>query len=120
MKIAIRVFASVAVAVAVIIAGAFIFFTFFYTEPVYIADHSARLTDVTIQPAEAIKLAAPYLPEHGTYAYRKDRPLVLHLVRYKEWYHVMKTNYPAKTFRYYMQPAVKVHVHTGKIEYSTR
>ncbi len=120
MKIAVTIFASLGAAVAAIVAGAFIYFTFFYTEPVYIVDHSAQLPDVAIQPAEAIRLAAPYLPEHGTYVYRKDKQLVLHLSKYGEWYYVMKTNYPAKTIRYYLQPAVKVHARTGKIEFSTR
>ncbi|MBP7734640.1 MAG: hypothetical protein KA369_01580 [Spirochaetes bacterium] len=120
MKVFFKVIASLAAAVAAIIAGVFIYFAFFYTEPVYIRDHSATIPEAAIQPAEAIRLAAPYLPEHGTYVYRKDRPLVLHLSRHKDWYYVMRTNYPAKTIRYYLQPAVKVHAHTGKIEFSTR
>jgi len=120
MKILVTIFASLGAAVAVVVAGAFAYFTFFHTEPVYIADHYAQLPDVTIQPAEAIRLAAPFLPEHGTYIYRKDRPLVLHLLSYKGWYYVMRTNYPAKTIRYYLQPAVKVHTRTGEVEFSTR
>ncbi|HOT46634.1 MAG TPA: hypothetical protein PLC28_17255, partial [Spirochaetota bacterium] len=93
---------------------------FFYTEPVYITDHATHVPDATIQPADAIALATPYLPGHGTVRYRKDRPLTLHLLRYGDWYYVMKTDYPAKTTRYYMQPAVKVHVRTGRVEFSTR
>ncbi len=100
--------------------SAFIFFTCFFKDPVYIGDHTASIADVAIQPSEAIRIATPFLDEHGTYNYRKDKPLVLHLLRHGEWYYVMRTNYPAKTVRFYMQPAVKVHVQTGKVEFSKR
>ncbi len=120
MRLAIKIVISILTAILIMIITAFIFFTCIFKDPVYISDHSAHLSDVTIQPSEAVTIAMPYLPGHGTVIYRKDKPLTLHLLRLGEWYYVMKTNYPAKTIRYYMQPAVKVHVHTGKIEFSTR
>ncbi len=73
-----------------------------------------------IQPEKAIDLAKPLLKEHGTYVYREDKELKLHVVKHKNWYYIMQTNYPAKSVRYYMQPAVKVHINTGKIEFSKR
>lgn len=120
MKLVIKIAMLVLSTVLITIIATFVFFTFFFKEPTYIGDHSALLPDVTIQPSEAIVLAMPYLPDHGTVVYRKSMPLTLHLLRLDDWYYVMKTNYPAKTIRYYMQPAVKVHVRTGKIDFSTR
>lgn len=120
MKLAIKIIFFMMISVLIMIIAAFIYFTCFFKDPEYIDDHSAHFSDVTIQPSEAIAIAEPYLAEHGTVVYRKDIPLTLHLLRLGDWFYVMKTNYPAKTIRYYMQPAVKVHVHTGKIEFSTR
>lgn len=120
MRLVIKIIVSFLSALVLLIAAAFVFFFFFYEEPVYITDHAAPIRDVTIQPADAIAIATPYLPEHGTVQYRKDMPLTMHLLRHGDWYYVMKTNYPAKTIRYYMQPAVKVHVRTGRVEFSTR
>jgi hypothetical protein len=120
MGLAIKIILSILATLAAIIIAIFIFFTFFFKDPEYIQDHSARLPDVTIQPSEAVAIAEPYLAEHGTVVFRKNMPLTLHVLRLGDWYYVMKTNYPAKSIRYYMQPAVKVHVHTGKIEFSTR
>ena len=84
-------------------------------------------TDVKIQPSEALKIAAPHLESHGTYKWRgrDDRPLKVHIVRgsksyFSDWYYIKKTNYPAKTTRYYMHGAVKVHPQTGEVEYSPK
>jgi hypothetical protein len=120
MRLAIKIILFIPAAVLIMISVAFIYFTCFFKEPTYIVDHSVHISDVTIQPTEAIAIATPYLPGHGTVVFRKDKPLTLHLLRLDDWYYVMRTNYPAKTIRYYMQPAVKVHVHTGQIDFSTR
>ena len=120
MRLAIKIILSIPAAVLIILSAVFIYFSYFFKEPTYIVDPSAHISDVTVQPSEAIAIATPYLPEHGTVVFRKDKPLTLHLLRLGDWYYVMKTNYPAKSIRYYMQPAVKVHVHTGTIDFSTR
>lgn len=120
MKLALKIIASILGTFLIVLLAAFIFLIFFDRRQVYITDHSERFPDVTIQPLEAIAIATPYLPKHGTVLFRKDKPLTVHLSRCGDWYYVMNTNYPAKTIRYYLQPAVKVHVHSGKIEFSTR
>ena len=109
----------VALLVVAALAG-FVYFTFFHVEPEYISDHEMIVDNVAIQPAQAVELAKPYLSEHATYSYREDKELKIHLVRHKDWYYVMKTNYPAKTAGYYMQPAVKIHVHSGEIAFSKK
>ena len=83
------------------------------------------IPDVKIQPSEALKIAEPHLAEHATYHWKKDRPLQTHIVRgstnyFSDWYYIKKTNYPAKTTRYYMFDAVKVHPQTGEVQYSKK
>lgn len=120
MILTLRILCTLGTTAAVLVVVLFMYFTFYYKEPTYLADHSAHIADAAVQPNQAIEIAKPYLPGHGTVRYRKDKPLTVHLLRLGEWYYVMQTNYPAKTIRFYMQPAVKVHVHTGQIEFSTR
>ena len=83
-----------------------------------------ELADVKIQPADALKLAEPHLDTHGTYQWHKERPLIVYIVRQKtlfsDWYFIKRHNYPAKTIRYQLHGAVKVHTQTGDIEYSKR
>ena len=88
-------------------------------EPVYL-DPSATLEGVGVQPAEAIALAEPHLEERATVVFNDDEPLKTHIVSYEGWYYVMRTNYPAKTFRYYLQLAVKVHMETGEVAFSEK
>jgi len=99
------------------IASTYVYFSFFATEPKYI-DPSSTLEEVSIQPRKAIEIAEPYLEEHATVIFKDDEPLKTHIVSYKNWYYIMRTNYPTKTFRYYMQPAVKVNMSTGAVEFS--
>ncbi len=103
-----------------LLAVLFIYFSLFYTEPSYILDPTRSLEGVTIQPARALELAEPYLAEHATIVYRDAQAMKTHLLRLKKWYYVQRTDYPAKTFRYYMQPAVMVHVDTGEIRFAVR
>lgn len=100
-------------------ACAYIYFSFFSIEPKYI-DPSSTLENVNIQPKKAIEIATPYLKEHATVVFKDNEPLKTHVVSYKGWYYIMKTNYPAKTFKYYMQPAVKVNMSTGEVEFSEK
>lgn len=83
-----------------------------------------RLNDVKIQPEQAIKLASPHLAKHGTYHWRKDRPMRIHIVRQKgwfsDWYFIRRHNYPAKTLRYNMNKAVKVHTQTGQVTWTQK
>ncbi|HPV41609.1 MAG TPA: hypothetical protein PKX40_10555 [Spirochaetota bacterium] len=120
MRAVVKIILSFLSAGLVLFAAVFVFFFFIYKEPVYIADHAAPIADVTIQPSDAIAIATPCLAGHGTVQYRKDIPLTLHVLKHGDWYYIMKTNYPAKTIRYYLQPAVKVHVQTGRVEFSKR
>jgi len=83
--------------------------------PTYINDKSEEIKKVKIQPKEALKLAEPYLDEHATYSYRDDKNMKTHIVKLRKWYYVRKTNYPAKTTRYYMNNAIKINSKTGEV-----
>lgn len=86
----------------------------FISEPKYI-----QLTDkldAEIQPSEALQIAEPYLEEHATYHWNKEKELKTHIVFHRKWYYFKRTNYPAKTTRYYLQPAVKIHSKTGEVK----
>ncbi len=85
-----------------------------------LVDPTQKLSDITIQPEDAIAIAEPFMKEHGTYMWKEDTELRRTVLRQKNWYFINDTNYPAKTLRYYMQPAVKVHVHTGEVAFSIR
>jgi len=74
--------------------------------------------DENIQPKEAFKIAEPYLENCATYHWKPEKPLVTHIVKHRKWYYFMRTNYPAKTYRYYMQPAVRVNMKTGEISFT--
>lgn len=100
-------------------AGIMIYFTGINPEPVLIQPDD-QLSDVKIQPSQALELAQSHLAEHGTYRWRnKDRPLKTYIVRQKTWfsdgYYIRRHNYPAKTYRYHMNRAVKVHTQTGEV-----
>ena len=101
----------------IIAAGAM--YVYFGPDPILLKP-SSILEDVQVQPGEALELTNPHLKEHGTYQWGEDGDLQLYIVRQKDWYYISQTDYPAKTLRYYMQPAVKVHVQTGEIEFSKR
>ncbi len=105
--------------IALLVLVLLVFFLYIGPDPILI-DPADTLEDVTIQPAEALKLAEPYMKAHGTYVWKEDTALRRTILRQKDWYFINDTNYPAKTIRYYMQPAVKVHVHTGEVEFSKK
>lgn len=75
------------------------------------------IVGVNIQPRHALKIAEPFIEEHATKRTR-GRDLQLHITLCDHWYYVMKTDFPAKTIRYYLQPAVKVHTQTGDVSFS--
>ena len=112
-----KVIVIVLIVLAILSAGVYVYFNYFFQEPDYV-----KITDtiagVTIQPAEALQIADPYLAEHGTYVYKEDEALQTHIVRYKDWYFVSRTNYPAKYAGYYTKRAVKVHVDTGEVSFT--
>ncbi|MEM7182519.1 MAG: hypothetical protein AAF518_16520 [Spirochaetota bacterium] len=92
-----------------------LFTTVFCQEPQYI-HHNHKVENVKIQPEEALQLAEPHL-DQATYKWHPERPLKTHIVKHGKYYYIMRTNYPAKTIRYYMQPAIKIHCNTGKISF---
>lgn len=76
-----------------------------------------KLEDVRIQPAEALEIAVPYLEEHATDRWNPDKPLQTHIVLKGDHYYISKTNYPAKSIYYYLQPAVKVSTKSGEVSF---
>ncbi len=109
---------GVATAVMCLVAGGIVWYLS-ATDPEAVAP-DATLEGVAVQPQQALALAKPHLAEHGTYAWRADRPLQTTIVRGGSWYFVKATNYPAKSLRYYLHGAVKVHVQTGEVAYSAK
>lgn len=96
----------------------FLFISLFgFSQKVQYLKHDAQIENVRIQPNEAIKIAEPYLEGHATYWWNKEKPLETHVCLKGKYYYVMRTNYPAKTFNYYLQPAVKIHVNTGEVTF---
>lgn len=93
----------------------FLFFTF-TNEPSYIPNNETKLEKVRIQPKEAIEIAQPYIDEHATYEFKGSQKMRTHIVKHKKWYYIKKTNYPAKTYRYYMHKCVKVNSKNGKVK----
>lgn len=75
------------------------------------------LEDVSIQPNEALSIAEPYLKEHATDLWNPDKPLETYIVLKGRYYYVSKSNYPAKTLNYYLQPAIKVNTKSGHIQF---
>ena len=87
----------------------------FFAEPQYV--NSTDTLDVKIQPSEALEIAKPFLEKHATYNWNPDKDLKTHIVKYRKWYYIMRTNYPAKAIRYYMQPAVRVNISNGEVSF---
>lgn len=106
-------------AALLLMVGLWSYLTFVHEEPMYIVDHDGALEGVAVQPAQAIELARPHL-ERATVVHREDKPLKLHVVRHKNRYHVMQTNYPAKAIRWYLRPAVTVDVNTGEVGFAPK
>ncbi|CAG5082371.1 hypothetical protein CRYO30217_01894 [Parvicella tangerina] len=77
------------------------------------------LEGVAIQPSEALAIAAPYLEEHATDHWNTEKPLLTYIIWRGNYYYISKTNYPAKTINYYLQPAVKVNTRSGKVSFTT-
>lgn len=101
---------------ASLFAIAFLYFNIFFEEPKYIQIKNHKIENVKIQPKQALELAKPFL-NRATRTYYKDKPLEIHIVLYKNHYYISMANYPAKSAYYYLKPAVKVHVNTGKISF---
>lgn len=75
---------------------------------------------VHIQPNIALEKATPYLEEHGTYNWDKEKELRTYILLKEEWYYIMQTNYPAKSLNFYLKPAVMVHTNSGQIKFSEK
>ena len=95
----------------------YIFFTFLYKDPVLVQPNQT-MTGLTIQPDEALEIAAPHIGERALDVWREDKPLNTYIILDKDWYYIQRSNYPAKTLRYYMKPAVKVHTMTGEVGFT--
>lgn len=98
----------------------YFYFHFFYEEPVYVWANE-KIENVKIQPKDALEIAKPLIEEKGAVVvFREDKNLKFHIVLYKGWYYVMKTNYPAKTNRFYLQPAVMVNAQSGEVGFKEK
>lgn len=75
------------------------------------------LENVFIQPNEALTIAKPYLKDHATDLWSPDKALETYIILKGRYYYVSKSNYPAKTLNYYLQPAVKVNTKSGHIQF---
>ena len=82
--------------------------------------HDETIENMKMQPSEALQIAEPYLKEHATYVWRDENSLRTHIIRKGKYYYVMRTDYPAKTTSYYMQPAVKINSKNGKFIFTKR
>ena len=89
------------------------------SEPVMISA-TDTFEDVKIQPREALEITEPYLETHATYHWRPEKPLMPHIVRHRKWYYIMRTNFPAKSTRYYLQPAVRVNTQDGSVSFTEK
>lgn len=111
------IFRSVLVFLLVVVSGLFVYFQWFYTEPLWVSK-LAHVEGVKIQPKEALEIAEPYLDDYGTFVYDTHYPLKTNIVLYRGWYHIKRTNYPAKTARYYMTPpSIQVNADTGFVNF---
>jgi hypothetical protein len=107
------------ISMVVLLAAVGSLYLYFGPEPVLV-DPDATLDDVEIQPSEALALAQPYIEQYGTYRWKEDGELRRYIVRQKDWYFISETDYPAKTLRFYMGHAVKVHAQTGEVRFSQK
>ncbi len=94
---------------------AFIIPLFGCKEPIFV-NITDKVHGVKIQPNEALEIAKPYLEQHGTYNWNQEKKLETYITLKGKWYYIMKTNYPAKSIYFYLQPAVKVQTNTGEVK----
>ncbi|MFH0926534.1 MAG: hypothetical protein V1872_13050 [bacterium] len=80
------------------------------------------ITNVKIQPAEAVKLAEQYLDK--TFELRKassdlqrspDKAPIIVVILGGNYYYIVKESFPAISRYFYMKHAVKVHKNSGKV-----
>ena len=114
----IRILLVLALVVALGVAGAYFYFSFFFEEPVLVSPGQTDLQGVKIQPAEALVLAEPYIEAHGSEERRGGQGQQTAMARFKGWYYVKRTDYPFKNAGYLLQSAVKVHEQTGEVGFS--
>ena len=81
---------------------------------------SKKIENVNIQPAEALQIAQPFLEKNATYLWRDKNKMEVHIVKKGKFYYVMQTDYPAKTYNFYLQPAVKINSKTGKVKFTEK
>ena len=106
--------------IVIILTGAYIYFTYFYTKPVYISDHKSLIKAVNIQPSAALRIAMPYMKKNATYIYKDKKKAKIHIVYYEGKYFIKKTDYPAKSANFYLHHAVMVDVRTGMVSLSKK
>lgn len=87
-----------------------------FIDPVLVKS-TDNIEGVKIQPSKALEMAKPHIATHATYEWKKDKPMQTTIVKHRKYYYIMQTNYPAKSLRYYMQPAVRIHVNSGEMTF---
>ncbi|MBN2890528.1 MAG: hypothetical protein JXL97_01550 [Bacteroidales bacterium] len=92
---------------------------FFFQEVTYLTPDD-NIKKAKIQPQEALNIAQPFIEEHATYLWKDKSQLKTHIVMCGKYYYIMQTDYPAKTTRYYMQPAVRINSKNGEYKFIER
>lgn len=75
------------------------------------------LVNVNIQPIEAMKIAEPYIEQYATYLWKDEKLLKTHIVKKGKYYYISRTDYPAKTIWFYLQPAVRINSKNGDLKF---
>ncbi len=94
-----------------------IFISLFSCGKVVYLNSSKKIENVNIQPAEALQIAQPFLEKNATYLWRDENKMEVHIVKKGKFYYVMQTDYPAKTYNFYLQPAIRINSNSGKIKF---
>ena len=106
------------VAAFIILNIAALAFASFYFRPIPIViSEDTTLGVVSIQPAEAIEIAGPYLDEHGSHIVEGlTEEAKIFIVFSGEWYYVSQTNQPTENVKVYLDSSVQVNVYSGEIK----
>lgn len=72
---------------------------------------------VNIQPAQALDIAEEHLKEHGTVVWRDSLKLRTHIVLKGKCYYVKRSDFPAKTIRWYLHNCIRINSKSGKTTY---
>ena len=75
--------------------------------------------NVKVQPAEALRLAQPYLAAYGTDQWAANKPFDVVIVKKTCWrserYYISQNNDPTKTLHYDLKRAIIVDAHTEEV-----